>query len=211
MKKIIILISALFMFAGNVYAEDRSRVYVSGKMGANFLNDRDIVADGERATFDFKTGFTGSVALGIEKKSTRFELEYGYRKSNFDSARDNPIFETLPDATQSSTGGVRTHSFLVNGYYDFLKPNIISPYVGVGIGFAWQTEDGTLTIEDDALVNGKTESSTNKTRLELGSQILAGVNLEMTKNLNLDLGYRFFMTSREVRDHNIEAGIRVSF
>jgi opacity protein-like surface antigen len=89
-----------------------------------------------------------------------------------------------------------TTTVLGNLYYDWANDSAFTPYVGAGVGYGWVNVDP-----------GKDHSG-----LALG--LAAGVAVDLTQNIALDLGYRFHDTmikGSDPTEHLVTAGVRFSF
>jgi len=114
----------------------------------------------------------------------------------------NPNFRTDLTYDMSGNYGVNpgtlsTSMVLINGYYDFRNDSAFTPYVGVGAGYGWEYGNG---------------GATNASGLALGAA--AGVSYDMTRNLALDVGYRFhdiLASGQQTPEHQIAVGLRVKF
>lgn len=95
-------------------------------------------------------------------------------------------------ATFTDGGGPEDHkadisswSFLANGYVDIDTGSRVTPYVGAGVGTSrhrikdyWVDNDGTYVDDSDGEWN-------------LAWAVMAGVAVDLTPSLSLDLGYRY--------------------
>jgi opacity protein-like surface antigen len=100
-------------------------------------------------------------------------------------------YEIAPGAEISTT------TILGNAYLDFANDTMFTPYVGAGVGYGWVNGSGTAA-EKDGLALGLT----------------AGVAVDLTNNLAVDVGYRFrdIMTSgADTMEHQATVGLRVKF
>ena len=96
-------------------------------------------------------------------------------------------------------------SFLINGIYLFDIRKFYTPYIGYGIGIAFQeaTQKG----------KGSGEHTT------LAYQLKAGVEMEFNRNLSLLTGYKYSTTNEakfgfyngELTAHTFEAGLKLQF
>jgi len=140
----------------------------------------------------FGRGFRGDVTL--EK---RFETDVT-------GAITDP-FATLPGTRHF---GFESTVVLANLYYDFDFGHRITPYVGVGLGYAWNKTtagtvdglcgcDGTIEGKSDGHVAGALMAGFTA-RLRGGSSVVGGgstkdapVVIDNGRGLYLDVGYRF--------------------
>lgn len=88
--------------------------------------------------------FSVEAGFGYRLGSLRTELTYANEQQNLATYSDNLEF-----ADAFSQGTVRTQSLLLNLYYDFRTKSSWTPYVGAGIGYAWQSvSPQRLTLVD---------------------------------------------------------------
>lgn len=91
------------------------------------------------------------------------------------------------------------YSVLVNGYFDLPLDSFIKPYIGGGIGYGWaEASRGGVSIDDDGLAFAG----------------MAGVSVDMTEQMTLDVGYKFrniSVSGQDVQDHMVRAGVRFYF
>ncbi len=127
--------------------------------------------------------------------------------------------------------------WMVNAYYDLFSNRGFTPYIGAGIGFAWnelnRRHDSTYTVcgaADPACATtaGSTETEAafgRANKFTLAAAAMAGVSYDLTEMTSVDLGYRYLFiagsdvaidigneTSRvEIGDqhvHQFRAGLR---
>ena len=91
-------------------------------------------------------------------------------------------------------GSVSSAVFLVNGYVQAGTWYGVTPYVGVGVGTSINTFSG---LTDVGLTNpgafGQAESHTSA---RFAYALMAGISYDLTRNLKLDIGYRFLDQGR---------------
>lgn len=183
--------------------------YVGVEGGATFLQKAKVT--GDFPDFDLKTdtGFGLGVVGGFDFGTYRLEGEFAYRRNNNKEVSGGGI-------TGNIGGDFSSMALMVNGYYDFkMVSPIVYPYLGVGIGGARDslkvTDDVGTVLDDDKFV--------------FAYQAAAGVAYNVTKELTLDLGYKYFATTKpefeesaggakakvEYMSHNIFLGVRYSF
>lgn len=154
--------------------------------------------------------FGGDVAVGAKMGAVRAELAYAYL------AKDD---KTRKDDDGKDKTEISGQSFMLNGYYDLENPTIFKPYVGAGVGMAKIKYHSKYTDFVDPDLNSSESYSKNK----FAYSLMAGVGAEITKNVTLDIGYRYTdygSFSKTVEDgklkfdtkaHQILAGVRYSF
>ncbi len=89
-----------------------------------------------------------------------------------------------------------TTILLGNVYFDLKNDSMFTPYVGGGLGYGWAQGSG---YKDDS---------------GFAAGLAAGVSVDMTTNLALDVGYRFrtiMVNGNDPREHQVTAGIRFKF
>ncbi len=105
-----------------------------------------------------------------------------------------------------------TRSLVVNTLYDIRTNSLFTPYIGFGLGVAWQ--QGTLKR-----FGGSVQGLRDGYDHWLAYQGLMGVTSTLSENLDLGLGYRYLGTQdsayRQVTTltgvHNFEVGLRFAF
>ena len=184
--------------------------YVSGFAGYTMAPEEDA---GLLEDVSLEDSACGALAVGVERPIRdyarfRVEGEVSYRQSDFDEGQ----FLGLPVDVE---GSVSTVAFLVNLAVDFETGTFVRPYLVAGGGAGWtkidEMEVRGVTVSDDDL-------------LQYACQIGGGVGLDLTPALALDLGYRYFATSRDefedelgddfffrYRTHNFLVGLRYRF
>ncbi len=150
------------------------------------------------------SAFTVGGGIGYYySKNIRFDITYdrrfqsdisGYR---FDVAQQNPAGNPTGDCkpaagNQTSCYGTRRFGLtsdvvLANAYFDFDCRCHVTPYVGVGLGFAHhQTNPGTVTN-----VNGVVGDIASASNITVAAALMAGFSLQLRDRLAFDAGYRF--------------------
>jgi opacity protein-like surface antigen len=92
---------------------------------------------------------------------------------------------------------ISTMTVLGNAYFDFANDTMFTPYIGAGVGYGW--------------VNGKGLAS-DRDGLALGAA--AGVAVDLTNNLAIDVGYRFrdiMVSGSDTQEHQATVGMRFKF
>jgi len=231
MKRIITFTIALLLLSGNVFAGD-FKPYVSGSMG--FIIP-DNGWDSEDSDFDLDTGFRGTFAIGAVINSYfKTELEYSRMSSNLNKIENegtstftNPIngetFNREKDVNLDGTG--KAHTLMINSYLTMprKKDSWFSPYIGAGIGMAWQKLEATLshaterTVTDD---EGRETIITERVRLGEGDwefnetdfayQVFVGNTWELIDIVTGEIGYTYFHTDH-IRTHGATVKLIYAF
>ena len=208
MKKLLLTSAAvLAVFTSAANAADITP-YASVKAVMSFTDGK-IKVDSENENDKVKN-FGGDVAVGAKMGAVRAELAYTYLAKD-DKTRK---YDDGKDKTEISG-----QSFMLNGYYDLENPTIFKPYVGAGVGMAKMKYQAKYTDFVDPDFNSSESYSKNK----FAYSLMAGVGAEITKNVTLDIGYRYtdygsFSKNIEgdkvkfdTKAHQVLAGVRYSF
>ena len=92
---------------------------------------------------------------------------------------------------------ISTRAILGNAYFDLSNDTMFTPYVGVGAGYGWVNGKGTA-VDDSGLVFGAA----------------AGVAVDLTNNIAVDVGYKvrdFAVAGKDPIEHAVTAGLRFKF
>jgi opacity protein-like surface antigen len=187
--------------------------YVGGELGAVFPSTSTAsFSDNVPYSADIKakTGFGIGLLGGFDFGTYRLEGEFAYRKNNLKE------ITFVGDPTEPVGGDVSTMALMVNGYYDFrtVSPTFV-PYLGLGLGGA--------RVKAKA-IHQDTSTIYSDSDTVFAYQFAAGVGYVISKELTLDLGYKYFATTKpefqdttgvkvevEYMSHNIFLGARYSF
>jgi opacity protein-like surface antigen len=164
--------------------------YLSAWAGIVATHDADTNTDIDVA---FDNGYGVGVAVGHDFGPVRLEIEASHRESNIEEV-------TVSGNKADSDGDLEVQALLINGFADFKTGGNLTPYLGVGVGFA-KVELGD---DDDEVLAG---------------QVAAGVLIAVSPAVAIDLGYRFMMTDDpeigsdeyEVRQHTALLGVQIRF
>jgi opacity protein-like surface antigen len=133
------------------------------------------------------------IGVGYQHSNNlRFDITGEYRGKSAFSALDHYEVDTSGDpgtfGTNEYTGKKSEWLFLVNGYYDIGTWHNVTPYVGAGIGVSLNTIDD---FRDVNTPNANTAFAPSATTANLAWALHAGVGIQATENLTIDLGYSF--------------------
>lgn len=150
---------------------------------------------------DLKNQVMPSIGIGYQfTDNLRGDITAGYLKQNF---KDNVDID----------GSVRVWDMMANGYYDIGNFSGFTPYVGAGLGFA------NVRYKADLSSGLKIDSDSD---YRFAWALMAGVAIDVTSNVKVDLGYRFSdisggdmlsLPGYQIRDdslrsHQLRAGLR---
>ena len=205
MKTMMAAVAAVFLLATTALAED-GKSYIGFSAGPSVFADSSLTdSTGDSIEASYSSGVTVSAVLGRKFDSgVRFEGEINYRTAEMDRL-------SYGGSSVKVTCDVASVSTLANLYFDIKNSSPITPYVGAGIGLS-RVYAGAASVngiriweEDDDLV--------------FAYQIAAGVGFDISKDVTVDLGYKYFATSdpqfellkADYSSHNFMAGIRLNF
>lgn len=164
---------------------------------------------------DFKMGSSAFFGVGIGYQFNnwlRADLTAEYRGSASLSGRDTFLFPTTATTgnrlTNNYSGSLQTNLYMANLYADlgtFCGFGCITPFVGGGIGFAThkmgQVTDNSVqgpyntAVAPNSVFTGGTFAFNSyfaeKSRTNFAWALMAGVGVDVTKNVKLELGYRY--------------------
>jgi opacity protein-like surface antigen len=185
-----VLISSAAVAATAGAADADHGVYVRLDTGASFSRNagQDVGSDvgtaaivGGGVGYRFNPYLRGDVTLSYRN---------GYR---IDSSK---VMEGL---TYSSRGGVDSVVGLANVYVDPFRYGIFRPYIGGGVGFARnQIGNVSVSVLD---YNGTLDGNTSTSFAWQGS---AGVGVELTRSVTVDVGYRYLDMGEGVTGSHVD-------
>jgi outer membrane immunogenic protein len=209
------------------FAADSAAPYVEIKAGGDFLQINNIrntsqtaaPAPANKKSVDDVVGVVGAAA-GLNFKGlglpVRAELEYAYHS------------ELSYDPTPTFVGAItptylRSHAdsqtLFLNAYYDIATGTAFTPYVGGGLGMAWNHTKATGTV----IATGASQDY-RKTTDSFAWNLGAGCAYDLSENWKLSFGYRYMdlgkvvwgdtasqLTSKDVTAHEVAFGLRYQF
>lgn len=216
MKRICRILIALclpLMFCGLANAQ-HTGPYVGALLGGNALMTAKSSDNQGDFSLKFDPALLGGAVVGWDFASDnpvgegRIELEFTHRS--------NPLSEVkFVEGSMKGGGNVAADSLLLNCWGVFHNKSPWSPYLGLGLGAA-RMEASDLKVNGQPLADGSSSV--------LAFQAGTGVDFALTKKLNLDLGYRFFGSTRpefteangrkfkmDYYTHNVILGLRYGF
>ena len=140
----------------------------------------------------------------------RLELEFSQR----DELKLDAKFTSEPSASNGSReeADIDTTSVFINGFYDFqpfvISSSSVTPYLGGGIGFS-RNQLGTTTLTSQV---SSVYTLTDGAKLsQFAYKFAAGVLVNLTKKLSIDVNYQFVDLGRFKASKNylaIPSGVR---
>lgn len=175
---------------------------VSGLLG--FVSDADLDLPDCPACADTLSADAGLGLAGVAgyrfSTGLRLEGEVAYRRNDLDEVS----LEGL--GTADVNGDVTALAVMGNLLYDFATGAAVTPYLGVGLGFA------RIAVDSSDL--GADDSDT-----VFAYQLKAGLSVPLSPTLALVGGYAYFATSdptieaatAEYQAHTLDVGLRLGF
>jgi opacity protein-like surface antigen len=181
-------------------------------------------------------GMQGEVAFGYQalpELRAEFTYAYKWRKGN---ARTTAVYGLAPGLSSVDSlknVKVHTHSFLVNGFYDF-QVGDFTPFLTAGVGvLRGKAKSSAMRYTTTAAVAGPPAAAAvtapysvnSKERYRVGWNVGAGATFHVDPNLKLELMYKLSNAIKEYKakgsnnkvklsgalDHAVVAGIRYHF
>jgi len=199
--------------------------YVFGFLGASLPVDMDVdtFEYGYGAnTFNDKVEFDPSIFLGggggYDIGFLRIEGELSYKNGDMSSITE----KTSQTRYANVDGHVGVFAIMCNLFLDLHNDSPVTPYIGGGGGLA------TIYLSDtygtDTITGYRLRLYRSDDDAVFAYQVGAGFAIALTRRLSLDVGYRYFGTSKAKFDnykfgttelkfesHNASVGIRVQF
>ena len=229
MKRTLLSISALMVLAASpavcLATESKPAGYMSVFLGASLPQDTSVTISEfnpvtvKEARVQFDPGVNIGGTSGYDFGFLRLEGEMSYKYAEITSVTERSYGIRYVNVD----GGLSAFALMMNGFFDLHNPSPITPYLGGGMGFASLKLGNTRGVEaDSGAVNYHLFRSDEDS--VFAYQFGAGMEVEMNPRLSLDLGYRFFGTSRasfseqwpnstdlKLESHNAAIGLRMKF
>jgi opacity protein-like surface antigen len=228
-KKILVAISALMgvtAIPAVCFASPASPgAYMSAFLGASAPQDTSVTINefnpfttkDTRVEFDpgINIGATGGYDFGF----LRLEGEMSYKRGELTKVTE----QTFGTRYINVDGHLGAFAMMVNGFFDLHNESPVTPYLGGGMGFA------VLGLSDTRGVDANTGTLNNHIFQSdddtvFAYQAGAGLEIALNRHFSLDLGYRYFGTSRgsfrkdwpnstelKLESHNAAVGLRLKF
>ena len=170
-----------------------------------------------RTEFDpgINIGTTGGYDFGF----LRLEGEMSYKRGDITTVTE-PSFGTR---YVNVDGHVGAFAMLINGFFDLHNESPVTPYLGGGMGFASVNLSNARAVDANSGALNYHIFQADDDNV-FAYQAGAGVEVAMNRRLSLDLGYRYFGTSKasfrkdwpdttdlKLKSHNAAVGLRIKF
>lgn len=180
-SRIIIALCLPLLLCGPVMAQ-HTGPYAGVFLGGNALMSAKSSDSFGSFRLEFDPAFQGSAVAGWDFEpgnpvgEGRIELEYTRRSNPLDQVK-------FAEGSFKGNGNLTADSLLVNFFGVFRDDRPWSPYVGLGIGAA-RIDASDLKVTGQPLGNSSV--------VVFAYQFGTGLDYTLTRQLSLDLGYRFF-------------------
>lgn len=182
--------------------------YFAGNIGIVAVEDAGITdplltAEG---LSNVEASFDNGVGLSLAAGSTitdviRAEAEFSYRKNDLDSISATYLGTS---ATIPVNGEVESMTLMGNVFADIKTNSIVTPFVGLGVGYSRVDMELEGESEDDMV---------------FAYQLILGTGFKINDATTIDVSYRYFATAdpdfdgteAEYATHNFMAGVRINF
>lgn len=190
----------------------RPGAYVSGFLGLSILNDTAVTTSdlitgdtfNDQVEFDpgLYIGGTGGYDFGF----IRLEGELSYKHAEIAT-----ITADTGSRFGNPDGSLGALAMMFNAFFDLHNDSPITPYFGGGIGFANLHLSDTFGTE---IINGVASRPLlypSDDTTVFAYQAGAGMEIAIQRKVSLDLGYRYFGTSKATFDKDITSNVDLKF
>ena len=178
------------VFGGYTFSPSTSLQYDDYYYNYNYHYERDI---------DIKETWAVGAKFGYTPpplKFMSFELEYFYLNPDLDRTELTSVGADFI----SLEGDAKFHNFMFNAILKYPEGRF-HPYIGGGLGLSYM--DVSLSTaaptRSGDVYYGRSVSNSDTV---FAWQLLAGLEIDLTNNLSLDFGYRYFGTEPGSDDHD---------
>ena len=132
----------------------------------------------------------GGIGCASGSRGLRGDLMLGYHgKRTIDGVPGPWNGAVLPPTADPLHTGVSSTTLMFNGYYDILQFGRFTPYLGAGLGLAYNKTDAVSFTGPANVISGDS-------RWSLAWSLMAGVGISLTERTTLDIGYRYLDVGR---------------
>ncbi|MBJ6725505.1 outer membrane protein [Geomesophilobacter sediminis] len=215
----LVLPTAAFAFppAGGAYVSFFAGTSAPNDATVSITEFNPVAAKSAQVQFDPGENIGGT--LGYDFGTFRLEGEMSYKEGGITSVTDS----SYGTRYVNTDGRVGAFAMLINGFYDLHTNSPITPYLGGGLGFANVSLGTTRGVDaTQGVINNHifSEDDDNVIAYQLGT----GIEVALNRLLSVDLGYRYFATTRasmrkdwpnstefRLASHNATVGLRLRF
>jgi opacity protein-like surface antigen len=153
-------------------------------------------------TLEHKTGFDVDLVVGQDFGLFRAEGELGWKRAGLEDIALSPAVQFNNTGRPAVAGRTRVLSAMANLLLDFGSDDGLQVYAGGGIGAARSEVEAVITgpgVPVGRAIRGDDRA--------LAWQLLAGLRVPVSYNVDLGLKYRYFRTELEFRDATNAAAV----
>lgn len=180
-----------------------------------------VAATEDAARITTNAGWDGDVLIGYDFGQFRLEAEGSLKTSSTQQllAGKAPDVDPVSPGNQdmaSVSGDLKTKSFMLNALYDAGKDGGIGLYAGGGVGFGSATYESKIFGVPTPLLDDKAKG--------FAWQLVAGVSIPVTDNIEIGAKYRYFNLngldfdspiageiSSDFQSHSLLTSLRINF
>ena len=204
--------AALLAAAGLLPATAAAGIYIEASVGFPTTSPESLFDDDDSGDPDFDVDFDSNTvfygAVGIDGELFRSELEISFRDTDIDS------FSESGGGPVAGSGSFDSVSLMSNFYLDVPLPLTgFSVWAGGGVGVVMFDGD----VEN---VSSLDDADFGDAEYGFAYQLRAGVTYDFTRNLSLNVGYRYWRAGEvdfdnarleETELQTIDIGLRLTF
>lgn len=215
MRKTFIAAAVLSILAAPSTLLADTGFYVGLQAGVNLVDESKNDSSDGTFLLDFDPGYFVAAQAGYDLGTVypligrgRIELEVGFRGNAVKSVQ-------FAEGSVAAQGDINVLSVMVNAFGEAREFYPFIPYAGAGVGLAHLSVDGLR-------VAGRTLANDSDT--VFAWQVGGGLGLALTRQVTLDLGYRYFsalnpefedslglVSESEYNSHTVILGARYTF
>jgi len=191
----------------------RQGPYLSGFIGLTIPADTDVTGFDLNDRVQFDPGLNIGGTAGFDFGVVRIEGELSYKQADISAVSD--LISGV--RYRGIDGSVEATAFMGNIFLDLHNESPITPYLGGGAGFATLRQDDTFGTASDT--GNRVQLYQSDDDSVLAYQAGAGLEIALNRQLSMDLGYRYFRTTKasyidnemEFESHNAAVGLRLKY
>jgi opacity protein-like surface antigen len=184
----------------NVSDVSMSRFYIRGDLSYSWMREGGMVErlygqDWEMSDTDIENTWAFGGGLGwYLSPNFRTDLTLDYHRNAEAHGIATVPLSAIADPDQADYAGdwnskfnVQSTVLLANFYYDFGSRQDFNPYIGVGLGWAFNKTNGGTVLNP----TGSTYDIDGANQTNFAWALMAGVTKDLGHGFNMDMGYRY--------------------
>lgn len=193
--------------AGNCYVRGDAGFSLSGDPEVTWPvtnNNGNLITD-EVTTLDMQNTWLieGGVGCGSGSRGFRGEVMAGIHGDRDFTGEPGPWNPTGPGPADDPMHiSITSYTLMVNGYKDLGNFGGFTPYLGAGIGIAYNVVDDVSFTDNPALVN----QIHGDKDIAFAWALMAGVGYQLSHSTVLDLGYRYIDMGKATSERSDTGG-----